>query len=73
MEPQKNLHRKENISLNVLVISERKTQKNLKQMVKIIEQDKEIKKRVMKVNVENEKNSSNNKLIQRLVHKNTVK
>lgn len=30
MEPQKNLHRKENISLNVLVISERKTQKNLK-------------------------------------------
>lgn len=32
MEPQKNLHRKENISLNVLVISERKTQKNLKQM-----------------------------------------
>ena len=61
MEPQKNLHRKENISLNVLVISERKTQKNLKQMVKIIEQDKEIKKRVMKVNVENEKNSSNNK------------
>lgn len=42
-------------------------------MVKIIEQDKEIKKRVMKVNVENEKNSSNNKLIQRLVHKNTVK
>ena len=36
MEPQKNLHRKENISLNVLVISERKTQKNLKQMVKII-------------------------------------
>ena len=73
MEPQKNLHRKENISLNVLVISERKTQKNLKKMVKIIEQDKEIKKRVMKVNVENEKNSSNNKLIQRLVHKNTVK
>lgn len=34
MEPQKNLHRKENISLNVLVISERKTQKNLKQMKK---------------------------------------
>ena len=55
MEPQKNLHWKENISLNVLVISERKTQKNLKQMVKIIEQNKEIKKKVMKANAENEK------------------
>ena len=55
MEPQKNLHWKENISLNVLVISERKTQKNLKQMVKIIEQNKEIKKKVMKANAEDEK------------------
>ena len=55
MEPQKNLHWKENICLNVLVISERKTQKNLKQMVKIIEQNKEIKKKVMKANAENEK------------------
>ena len=55
MEPQKNLHWKENISLNVLAISERKTQKNLKQMVKIIEQNKEIKKKVMKANAENEK------------------
>lgn len=36
-------------------------------MVKIIEQNKGIKKRVMKANAENEKNSSNNKLIQRLV------
>lgn len=35
-------------------------------MVKIIEQNKGIKKRVMKANAENEKNSSNNKLIQRL-------
>ena len=55
MEPQKNLHWKENTSLNVLVISERKTQKNLKQMVKIIEQNKEIKKKVMKANAEDEK------------------
>lgn len=55
MEPQKNLHWKENISLNVLVISERKTQRNLKQMVKIIEQNKEIKKKVMKANAEDEK------------------
>ena len=36
-------------------------------MVKIIEQNKGIKKRVMKANAGNEKNSSNNKLIQRLV------
>ena len=55
MEPQKNLHWKENISLNVLVISERKTQRNLKQMVKIIEQNKEIKKKIMKANAEDEK------------------
>ena len=55
MEPQKNLHWKENISLNVLVISERKTQRNLKQMVKIIEQNKEIKKKVMKATAEDEK------------------
>lgn len=43
MEPQKNLHRKENISLNVLVISRKKDSKKLKTNEKIIEQDKEIK------------------------------
>ena len=46
---------KQTQSHNLLAISERKTQKNLKQMVKIIEQNKEIKKKVMKANAENEK------------------